>query len=89
MWTGLLQFAPSQAQKVFDSWVVVFTSTGLLQFVPKQPQNALSPSSGRSGVGNLVILGVGGKPCTLGCGASGTAGGTRKTVPVDLWTFGC
>jgi hypothetical protein len=44
-------------------------------------------SSGRSGVGSLVILGVGGGPCILGCGASGTAGGTRGAVPAVLCIF--
>ena len=46
-------------------------------------------SSGRSGVGSLVILGVGGGPCILGCGASGTAGGTRGAVPAVLCIFVC
>jgi hypothetical protein len=46
-------------------------------------------SSGRSGVGSLVILGVGGGQCVLDCGASGTAGGTRGTVPAVLCIFAC
>jgi hypothetical protein len=52
-------------------------------------QNFLRLISGRSGVGSLVILGVGGGPCISGCGGSGTAGGIRVAVVEGLCVLFC
>lgn len=58
-----------------------------MQFLASQVQNVVPLTSAKSGVGSLVILGVGGGPWVLGCGASGTAGGTREVVPAGFWVF--
>ena len=83
----MLQFVPLHVQTSLLPWLSVYKWTDLLQFVASQVQKVVPLTSGKSGVGSLVILGVGGGPRFLGCGASGTAGGTREVVPAALGVF--